>query len=100
MLSFFGNQEGHSMHVIAMLIVGLIAGALAKLIMPGRHSHSIISTMLVGVVGAFVAGFIGRAVGWYETPGDGPGIIASTVGAIIVLAIYHLVMRNRTATSA
>lgn len=87
------------MHVIAMLIVGLIAGALAKLVMPGKHSHSIVLTMLLGVVGAFIAGFIGRSAGWYQTPADGPGIIASTIGAIVVLAIYHLVMRNRTSTA-
>lgn len=86
------------MHLIAMLIVGLIAGALAKLVMPGRHSHSIVLTMLLGVVGAFLAGFIGRAAGWYQEGVNGPGIIASTIGAIIVLAIYHVVMRNRSTT--
>lgn len=84
------------MHLIVMLIIGLVAGALAKLIMPGKHSHSIVLTMLLGVVGAFLAGFLGRAVGWYNNPGEGPGIIASTVGAIIVLAVYHLMSRNRT----
>lgn len=68
------------MHFIAMLIIGLIAGTLAKLLMPGKHSHSILTTMSLGVVGAVVAGFIGKAVGWYQTPADGPGIIASTVG--------------------
>jgi uncharacterized membrane protein YeaQ/YmgE (transglycosylase-associated protein family) len=96
MVSVPENFEEQQMHIIAMLIVGLIAGALAKLIMPGKHSHSILLTMFLGVVGALLAGFIGRAVGWYQTSGDGPGIIASTIGAIIVLAIYHLVMRKRT----
>lgn len=85
------------MHLLAMLIVGLIVGALAKLLMPGPHSHSILLTMVLGVVGAMVAGFIGHAIGWYQTPGDAPGIIASTIGAMIVLAIYHVVMRKRTA---
>lgn len=86
------------MHFVAMLIIGLIVGALAKLIMPGRHSHSILFTMLLGVVGSFVAGLLGRAIGWYRTPGDAPGLIASTLGAMLVLAIYHLVMRNRSVT--
>ena len=87
------------MHILAMLIIGLIVGALAKLIMPGPHSHSILLTMALGVVGAIVAGFVGRAIGWYRTPGDAPGLIASTLGAMLVLAIYHFAMRNRTVAS-
>jgi uncharacterized membrane protein YeaQ/YmgE (transglycosylase-associated protein family) len=75
------------MGFIWMLIVGLIAGALAKLVMPGRQGGGIILTMLLGVVGAFVAGALGRAAGWYHSPDQGPGIIASTVGALIVLGL-------------
>lgn len=85
------------MHIISMLIIGLIAGALAKLILPGRHSHHVLVTMLLGIAGSFVAGFIGRAVGWYRTPGDAPGIIMSTIGAIILLVAYHAIVR-RTGT--
>ena len=83
------------MSFIWMLIVGLIAGALAKLFMPGRQGGGIIMTMLLGIVGSFVAGAIGRAVGWYRDADQGPGIIASTVGAFIVLAIYGMVTRRR-----
>ncbi len=83
------------MGFIGMLIVGLIAGALAKLVMPGRQGGGIILTMLLGIVGAFVAGTLGRAAGWYHSPNDGPGIIASTVGALVVLAIYGMVTRRR-----
>ncbi len=86
------------MHILAMLIVGLVVGALAKLVSPGPHSHSIIMTILLGIVGSIVAGFIGRSLGWYRTPGDAPGLIMSTVGAMIVLGIYHLAMRNRAAS--
>lgn len=82
------------MHIISMLIVGLIVGALAKLLLPGRHNHSIVLTMLLGVAGSVVAGFIGHAVGWYRSPGDGPGIIASTVGAMMVLGVYHAVVHR------
>lgn len=82
------------MSFIWMLIVGLIAGALAKLVMPGKQGGGIIATMLLGIVGAFVAGVIGRAVGWYHAPDQGPGIIASAVGAFIVLAIYGMVTRR------
>jgi uncharacterized membrane protein YeaQ/YmgE (transglycosylase-associated protein family) len=78
------------MHVLWMLIVGLFAGAIAKLIMPGRDPGGILVTTLLGVAGSFLAGFLGRAVGWYATPGSGPGIIASIVGAFILLAIYRL----------
>jgi uncharacterized membrane protein YeaQ/YmgE (transglycosylase-associated protein family) len=76
-------------------VVGLIVGALAKLFMPGRDPGGIIVTILLGIAGSFVAGFIGRAVGWYRTPGSGPGIIASIIGAMILLAIYRVVVGRR-----
>ena len=78
-----------------MIVVGLIVGALAKLFMPGRDPGGIIVTILLGIAGSFVAGFIGRAVGWYRTPGSGPGIIASIIGAMVLLAIYRLIMGRR-----
>ena len=85
------------MHYIWMLIIGLIAGALAKLIMPGRQGGGIIVTMLLGVAGALVVGVVGHALGWYSSAsGDGPGLIASTIGAIAVLAVYGFATkRNR-----
>jgi uncharacterized membrane protein YeaQ/YmgE (transglycosylase-associated protein family) len=78
------------MHLIWTLIVGLIAGALAKLIMPGKDPGGVIVTMLLGIAGSFVAGFLGRAVGWYRDPGSSPGILASIVGALILLGVYRL----------
>lgn len=84
------------MHIIITLIVGLIVGALAKLLMPGRDPGGFIVTMLLGVAGSFVAGFIGHALGWYEV-GDGPGIIASVIGAVILLAIYRAAIGRRAA---
>jgi uncharacterized membrane protein YeaQ/YmgE (transglycosylase-associated protein family) len=78
------------MHILSMLFIGLIAGALAKLIMPGKDPGGIIVTMLLGVAGSFVAGFLGRMIGMYRSPGSGPGIIASIVGALILLGIYRL----------
>jgi uncharacterized membrane protein YeaQ/YmgE (transglycosylase-associated protein family) len=81
--------------MIWMLIVGLVAGALAKFLMPGRQGGGIIVTMLLGVVGAFVAGALGRAAGWYHGSDEGPGIIAATIGALVVLAIYGAVTRRR-----
>jgi uncharacterized membrane protein YeaQ/YmgE (transglycosylase-associated protein family) len=77
------------MHILWMLIIGLAAGALAKLIMPGKDPGGIIVTMLIGVAGSFIAGFLGRAAGWYHT-GESAGFIASVIGALILLAIYRL----------
>ena len=85
------------MGILWMLIIGLIVGAVAKLIMPGKDPGGIFITILLGIAGAFVAGFLGRALGWYHD-GDAAGFIASVVGAILLLAIYRLVTRNRTRT--
>jgi uncharacterized membrane protein YeaQ/YmgE (transglycosylase-associated protein family) len=82
------------MHILVTLIVGLIVGALAKLIMPGKDPGGIIVTILLGIAGAFIAGLLGHALGWYKV-GDGPGIIASVVGAVILLAIYRAVIGRR-----
>jgi uncharacterized membrane protein YeaQ/YmgE (transglycosylase-associated protein family) len=84
------------MHIIITLIVGLIVGALAKLLMPGKDPGGVIITMLLGVAGSFIAGMLGHALGWYEV-GDGPGIIASVIGAVILLAIYRMAVGRRAA---
>lgn len=81
--------------VIWMLIVGLIVGALAKLIMPGRDGGGIIATMLLGMGGALVGGWIGRLLGMYSQ-GEGAGFIMSTLGAILLLAIYRLFTRTHS----
>lgn len=82
------------MSILTTLIVGLIVGALAKLVMPGKDPGGIIITILLGVAGAFVGGWIGHALGWYSA-GEGPGIIVSIVGAVILLAIYRAVLGRR-----
>jgi uncharacterized membrane protein YeaQ/YmgE (transglycosylase-associated protein family) len=83
------------MHILITLIVGLVVGALAKLVMPGKDPGGILVTMLLGIAGAFIAGVLGHSLGWYGI-GEGPGIIASVVGAVILLGIYRLVARPRT----
>ncbi len=83
------------MEILWTLIIGLVVGALAKLIMPGKDPGGIIVTMLLGVAGAFVAGLLGRALGWYDSPGEAPGIIASIIGAVVLLAIYRAVIGRR-----
>jgi uncharacterized membrane protein YeaQ/YmgE (transglycosylase-associated protein family) len=81
------------------LIIGLVVGAIAKLIMPGRDPGGIIVTMLIGVAGALLAGFLGRAMGWYSDPGTGPGIIASVIGALILLFLYRMIAGRRGTTT-
>jgi uncharacterized membrane protein YeaQ/YmgE (transglycosylase-associated protein family) len=78
------------MHIIWTLVVGLIAGAIAKLIMPGKDPGGLLITMLLGIGGSFLAGFLGRAVGLYRDPGSSPGILASIVGALVLLGIYRI----------
>ena len=88
------------MHILVTIIVGLIVGAIAKLIMPGKDPGGIIITILLGIAGAFIAGFLGKALGWYREPGSGPGIIASIIGALILLGIYRLVIGRRHSHAA
>ena len=83
------------MGILWMLIIGLIVGAIAKLIMPGKDPGGIIVTILLGIAGAFLAGFLGRALGWYGE-GDAAGFIASVIGAIILLILYRLIRGRRS----
>jgi uncharacterized membrane protein YeaQ/YmgE (transglycosylase-associated protein family) len=76
-----------------MCVIGLIAGALAKLIMPGKDPGGMIITIVLGIAGSLVAGFLGRSLGWYEA-GEGAGLIMSVVGAVLLLALYRMVKRN------
>lgn len=82
------------MSILVTLVIGLIVGALAKLVMPGKDPGGIIITILLGVACSFIAGFIGHSLGWYEV-GEGPGIIMSILGAVILLAIYRAVVGRR-----
>lgn len=80
-------------HFLWMCVIGLVAGALAKLIMPGKDPGGIIVTILLGIAGSLVAGFLGRALGLYQ-PGQGAGLIMSVIGAILLLAVYRMVKRR------
>jgi uncharacterized membrane protein YeaQ/YmgE (transglycosylase-associated protein family) len=95
-MTSFQERKSTAMHILWMLIIGLIVGALAKLVMPGKDPGGVIVTMLLGVAGSLVAGFLGRSLGWYYE-GESAGIIASILGAVILLAIYRAVLgRQRT----
>ncbi len=85
------------MGIIWALLVGLIVGAIAKLFMPGKDPGGIIVTMLLGVAGAALAGLLGRALGWYHI-NEAPGIIASIIGAMLLLFVYRLIIGRRRPT--
>ena len=85
------------MGVIWTIIIGFIAGVIAKFVMPGDNDpKGFILTTILGVVGAFVATYLGQAVGWYHA-GESAGFIGAIVGAVILLFIYSLVMGRRSA---
>jgi uncharacterized membrane protein YeaQ/YmgE (transglycosylase-associated protein family) len=79
---------------LGWILIGLLAGALAKLIMPGKDPGGCIVTILLGIAGALLAGFIGNQVGWY-TQGQAGGFIAATLGAVLILWLYRLLARRR-----
>ena len=80
--------------IIGWIVVGLIAGVLAKLIMPGKDPGGIIITILIGIAGSFVGTLLGRTLGLYRN-GQGAGIIMSIVGAVLLLWIYRMVVARR-----
>ena len=80
--------------IIWILLIGLIIGAVAKLLTPGRDPGGCIITMLIGIAGSFVASYLGQKLGWYE-PGQPAGFIASVVGAMLLLLLYRLIARRR-----
>ena len=82
------------MGILGWILFGLIVGALAKLVMPGRDPGGIIVTMLLGIAGAVLGGFTGRALGLYRE-GEAAGFLMSLVGAIVLLALYRMMVRRR-----
>lgn len=80
-------------HYLWVALIGLVVGALAKLIMPGKDPGGIWITMLLGIAGSFVGTFLGRFVGWYQE-GESAGFIMSLIGALILLGLYHLYKRK------
>jgi uncharacterized membrane protein YeaQ/YmgE (transglycosylase-associated protein family) len=88
------------MSIIWTIIIGFIAGVIAKFITPGKNEPSgFILTTILGIIGAFVATYLGQAMGWYR-PGEGAGLIGAVVGAVIVLVIWGLIAGRRDTTSS
>lgn len=87
-----------NMSILWTILIGFVAGVIAKLITPGRNEpQGFILTTILGIVGAFVATYLGQAVGWYRAD-EGAGLIGATVGAIIILLIWAAVTRQRSVT--
>ena len=82
------------MGIIAWILFGLVVGIIAKLLMPGRDPGGFIVTILLGIAGALLGGFIGQAMGWYAE-GEPAGWIVSILGAILLLALYRMLVRRR-----
>ena len=80
--------------ILGWIIFGLVVGVIAKLLMPGRDPGGMVVTMLLGIVGAVLGGWIGRAAGMYA-PGEPAGFVMATLGAIVLLVIYRAVVRRR-----
>jgi uncharacterized membrane protein YeaQ/YmgE (transglycosylase-associated protein family) len=83
------------MGIITWILFGLVVGIIAKLLMPGRDPGGFIITILIGIAGAVLGGFIGRAVGWYG-PNQSAGWIVSILGAVVLLFLYRLIARPRS----
>jgi uncharacterized membrane protein YeaQ/YmgE (transglycosylase-associated protein family) len=81
--------------IIGWIVIGGLAGLIAKFLMPGRDPGGCIITVLLGIAGAVIAGWLGHMVGWYNE-GEGAGFIAAIVGALILLGIYRLIAGRRT----
>ncbi len=89
------QREDTRMGIIGWIIFGLIVGAVAKLLMPGRDPGGWIVTILLGIAGALVGGFLGRAAGWYG-PNDAAGFLMALVGALVLLGLYRLTLGRST----
>lgn len=83
------------MGIIWTIIIGLVAGIVAKFIVPGDNEpQGFVLTAILGIVGAFVASYLGQALGWYA-PGEGAGFIGAVVGAVLILLVWGFVARRR-----
>jgi len=82
------------MYIVITLLVGLIVGAIARLVLPVPDPSGVVITILLGIIGSFIAGLVGHSLGWYAL-GQGPGLIASVIGAVLVLAVYRVIAGRR-----
>src|SRR5215475_111772 len=96
MTTVTGEHTGEMtmLSILGWIVFGLIVGALAKLVMPGRDPGGIIVTIVLGIVGAVLGGWLGRAIGWYG-PNEAAGFVVALIGALILLGLYRLLVARR-----
>ena len=82
------------MHILWTILIGLVAGAIAKFIMPGKDPGGLIITILLGIAGSLIATYLGHLIGWYEA-GQSAGFIGAIIGSILILLIYRLIKRKQ-----
>jgi len=82
------------MHILWTILIGLVAGAIAKLIMPGKDPGGFIVTILLGITGSLIATYLGHLMGWYQA-GQSAGFIGAIIGSILILLIYRLIKRKQ-----
>ena len=82
------------MHILWTILIGLVAGAVAKFIMPGKDPGGFIITILIGIAGALIATYLGHLIGWYQA-GQSAGFIGAIIGSILILLIYRLIRRKQ-----
>ena len=81
------------MHIIWTILIGFVAGLVAKMLTPGKDPSGFFITAAIGIAGSLIATYVGQAVGWYQA-GESAGFIGAVIGAIVLLVIYHLVRRS------
>ena len=81
------------MHIIWTILIGFVAGLVAKMLTPGKDPSGFFITAAIGIAGSLIATYVGQAVGWYQA-GESAGFIGAVVGAIVLLVIYHLIRRS------
>jgi len=84
------------MGILWTILIGLVAGAIARFLVPGRESGGFLMSIILGIVGAIVATFLGRALGWYQ-PGESAGLLGAVIGAVLILVVYHAMRRKSVA---
>jgi uncharacterized membrane protein YeaQ/YmgE (transglycosylase-associated protein family) len=80
--------------ILGWIVIGFLAGGIAKLLMPGKDPGGCLITILLGIAGALLAGFIGKSIGWYNE-NEAAGFLAAIVGAFIILFLYRIIVRRR-----
>jgi uncharacterized membrane protein YeaQ/YmgE (transglycosylase-associated protein family) len=92
-VKFSNSKETYMLSLIGTLIIGLVVGLIARAVKPGNDRMGLLMTIVLGIAGSFIAGYVGRAAGWYQ-PGQAAGWIASVIGAIVLLVLVGMLTRR------